>query len=170
MQALEQEMTDVVIEKELGRLYAEAIQKLPPQKRAIYTLHRNEGLSYEEIAIQLGLSKNTVRNHMSAAIHSVQDYVSTHHDLAVLVIAICLLEQKNNYLHWYLFRYGLYLSLMELREQYQKWLSGQLPQEKFESFLEALELEEVEAMQLFAETWQDLEITERELSLIREKR
>jgi RNA polymerase sigma-70 factor (ECF subfamily) len=94
MQALQHQDEDVVIERELGRLYAEAVRNLPPQKRIIYSLHRNDGYSYEEIARKLGLSKNTVRNHLQEASKSVQRYVSGHSDLAIIIIAICMMKEK----------------------------------------------------------------------------
>jgi RNA polymerase sigma-70 factor (ECF subfamily) len=49
-------------------------------------------MTYEEIAEKLGLSKNTVRNHMTEAIRSVKDYVEGHPDISCLVIAIMLSE------------------------------------------------------------------------------
>jgi RNA polymerase sigma-70 factor (ECF subfamily) len=92
MQAIKQEEPDVILERELKRLYAQAIKNLPPQKKIIYNLHRNEGFSYDEIAQQLGLSKNTVRNHLHEANKSVQDYVSGHSDLTVIIIALCMFK------------------------------------------------------------------------------
>ena len=80
---------DALYEKELSRVYCEAIQHLPPQQKLIYSLHRDEDLTYKEIADRLDLSRNTVRNHMMGAIRSVRFYVEKHSDLACLVLAIC---------------------------------------------------------------------------------
>ncbi|MGX5818635.1 RNA polymerase sigma factor [Chitinophaga lutea] len=90
MQALQESTPDELIGKELARLYQEAIDRLPTQKKQVYLLSRDAGLRYEDIAAQLGLSRNTVRNHMTEAIRQIRAYVSTHRDLAVLVLAICL--------------------------------------------------------------------------------
>ncbi len=90
MQALAHTSPDELIGKELSRLYREAVEQLPAQKKQVYLLSRDEGMSYDEIAGKMGLSKNTVRNHMTGAIRQVRHYVATHGDLACLVLAICL--------------------------------------------------------------------------------
>lgn len=79
---------DQLQEKELRRIYREGIDQLPPQKKIIYTLHRDHQLSYEQIAAKLGLAPNTVRNHMTQAIRSVRDHVGKHG--AILPIAMLI--------------------------------------------------------------------------------
>jgi RNA polymerase sigma-70 factor (ECF subfamily) len=49
-------------------LLDEAVKKLPPQQRLVYTLSREEQLKYEEIAQRLGLTKETVKTHMKLAL------------------------------------------------------------------------------------------------------
>ncbi|TDW97233.1 RNA polymerase sigma factor [Dinghuibacter silviterrae] len=44
-----------------------AIEALPAKRKHIYKLSRNEGLSHEEIAVQLSISKNTVNNQIASA-------------------------------------------------------------------------------------------------------
>lgn len=89
MQELARSGADALIDKELSRLYHEAVECLPPQKKEIYRLSREANMSYDEIAEKMGLSKNTVRNHMTAAIQLVRRYVKEHRDTGYLVIAIC---------------------------------------------------------------------------------
>lgn len=79
---------DQLQEKELRRIYRQGIDLLPPQKKIIYTLHRDHLLSYEQIALKLGLSPNTVRNHMAQAIRSVRDHVNRHSALLPVVILL----------------------------------------------------------------------------------
>ena len=43
------------------------IQKLPPQQRKVILLRKEKGLSSEEIAKELNLSKKTVENHLNRA-------------------------------------------------------------------------------------------------------
>lgn len=45
-----------------------SIRKLPPQQKLVYSLSREDGFSHDQIAEQLQISKNTVKNHMSSAI------------------------------------------------------------------------------------------------------
>jgi len=53
---------------ELQRLAAAAIAKLPEKRQEVFRLVREEGLSYRETAGVLGLSEQTVANHMSLAL------------------------------------------------------------------------------------------------------
>jgi RNA polymerase sigma-70 factor (ECF subfamily) len=53
---------------ELKRLAAAAVAGLPPKRREVFRLVREEGLSYKEVAEALGLSPQTVANHMSLAL------------------------------------------------------------------------------------------------------
>ncbi|OQP64069.1 hypothetical protein A3860_21925 [Niastella vici] len=88
MEVLRNTNEDELLQKELNKLYQLAIEQLPPQKRTAYTLSREQHLSYEEIALQMGISKNTVRNHMTEAIHFIRNYITTHADLACLILAL----------------------------------------------------------------------------------
>jgi RNA polymerase sigma-70 factor (family 1) len=90
MEALRNSNEDEILQKELNKLYRRAIEELPQQKRTAYLLSREQHLSYEEIALQMGLSKNTVRNHMTEAIQFIRTYITSHADLAGLILAICI--------------------------------------------------------------------------------
>lgn len=59
------EMT-VLYRSELRRLL-EAIAQLPARRRQTFVLNRIEGLSYEEIATRMGVSRNTVISQVVAA-------------------------------------------------------------------------------------------------------
>jgi RNA polymerase sigma-70 factor, ECF subfamily len=68
-----------LISKEVITEVEEAIESLPPQCGIIFKLSRFEELSYEEIAIHLHISVNTVRTQMSRALQklreSLKDYL-----------------------------------------------------------------------------------------------
>jgi RNA polymerase sigma-70 factor (family 1) len=54
-------------------IYTEKIiEKLPRQQQVIFKLSRVEGLSHKEIAEQLHISPNTVRNHMVEALKTLR--------------------------------------------------------------------------------------------------
>jgi len=84
---------DDMMEKELRKIYEEAIDRLPHQKKIIYKLSRVEELSHDEIALQLNISKNTVKNHMVEASRSIRDYVSKNGSI------ICFIIASSNYFH-----------------------------------------------------------------------
>lgn len=61
--------------RESMEIVNQAIEQLPPQRKKIYLLNRMEGLSYEEIAQQLNISKSTVSNQLVEATKFIREYV-----------------------------------------------------------------------------------------------
>lgn len=59
--------------KETQRIIANAVRALPPQRRQIYELSRQEGLNATEIANTLQLSSSYVRNTISAALQFIRE-------------------------------------------------------------------------------------------------
>jgi RNA polymerase sigma-70 factor (ECF subfamily) len=53
---------------ELQRVAAAAVSNLPAKRQEVFRLVREEGLSYRDVAEVLGLSQQTVANHMSLAL------------------------------------------------------------------------------------------------------
>ena len=60
---------DLFIESELQAQLKNAFGKLPPRTSEVFTLNRFNGLTNDEIALKLGISKRTVETHISAALH-----------------------------------------------------------------------------------------------------
>lgn len=69
--------SDRVSVGELQRLINEAINSLPPKRKTIFKLSREEGWSIDEIAQHLHLSRTTVKNQISIALKSVQTYIQS---------------------------------------------------------------------------------------------
>lgn len=63
---------DTVSYNEYQHLLNQAINKLPPQQKLVYSMSRDEGLKYDEIADQLNLSKNTVKAHLKRALSTLR--------------------------------------------------------------------------------------------------
>lgn len=59
--------------EELERRAQHLIATLPKQQQLIFKLSREEGLSHNEIAQRLGLSPNTVKNHMVQALKTLRN-------------------------------------------------------------------------------------------------
>ena len=50
-----------------------AIDSLPEKCREIFLMSKRDGLKYEEIAQELGISENTVRNQISKALKTLKE-------------------------------------------------------------------------------------------------
>jgi RNA polymerase sigma-70 factor (ECF subfamily) len=61
-------MMDGIDERELLASINETVRQMPPIRRQVFELSRNEGLSYKEIAEKLSISVKTVENHLSKAL------------------------------------------------------------------------------------------------------
>ena len=64
---------------ELRSLINEAVLKLPEKCRQIYLMAWEENLSYNEIAVQLGLSPKTIENHVGIALHKLRESLKPYY-------------------------------------------------------------------------------------------
>ena len=71
---------------ELELLYQAALKQLPPKRREIFMLSRQQGLSYAEIAQQLHLSVKTVEAQMTQALKFMRGYFQAHGESIVAVL------------------------------------------------------------------------------------
>ena len=79
--------------EEQYRLMKQAIDQLSPQKRKIVTLCKIEGKTYEEAAGELNISRNTVKEHLSAAMVNLNEYVRKNASHASLVLLVGWMSQ-----------------------------------------------------------------------------
>ena len=77
---------ETIAAREAHKLINEAIQQLPPQQRTVYELSKQEGLSYNEIAERMHLSRNTVRNHLSEAMKTIRIFLKKAAMLFMLLL------------------------------------------------------------------------------------
>lgn len=66
-------------------LLRDALSELSPQRRLVFQLSRDNGLNHEEIAEQLHLSRNTVKNHMVEALRFIRGYLGQHGSVLVII-------------------------------------------------------------------------------------
>jgi RNA polymerase sigma-70 factor (ECF subfamily) len=67
--------SDILQGKELQGLINQAVTNLPPLRRKIFILCRERGLTRREVALELNISENTVRNQLAIALKSIQTYI-----------------------------------------------------------------------------------------------
>lgn len=83
---------EYLFEKESSQLVQEAFAKLSPQKQEVFRLSRYEGLNHEQIADQLHISKNTVKNHLVSSLRFIREHISRHSE-AMMICGIALLAE-----------------------------------------------------------------------------
>jgi RNA polymerase sigma-70 factor (ECF subfamily) len=76
--------------KEYDRLFQEALVRMPAQRLNVFRLCRQEGKSYDEAALLLGISRNAVKKHMVLSMRFIYDYVHRHGDI---LLALFLLRK-----------------------------------------------------------------------------
>lgn len=77
--------------KEYYHLVQQAIEKLPPKRKLIFRLNIENGLSQDEIASQLNISKSVVQKQIYKASYFVREYLFTQSELSFsLIIAFFL--------------------------------------------------------------------------------
>jgi RNA polymerase sigma-70 factor (ECF subfamily) len=80
--------TDTIAYKDYYRVVQQAIEKLPPKRKLIFRMNTENGLSHDEIAAQLGVSKSMVKNQLYKAYEFVRQYLSQHGGLSLPVILL----------------------------------------------------------------------------------
>jgi RNA polymerase sigma-70 factor (family 1) len=63
---------DYLLEKELKKQIVASINKLPEKCRIVFTLSREQGLTYKQIAAELDISEKTVEAHISKAMKDIR--------------------------------------------------------------------------------------------------
>ena len=79
---------DNLLNKEYENVKRNAINSLSSGRRRIFLMSREEGLSYEEIAKNLGISVNTVKTQMKTALKNIRKHLSKHGDMDFLIFHI----------------------------------------------------------------------------------
>lgn len=86
MAALQQFDVNMFTLHDIEELLDQAIKKLPAKCQQVFVLSRMEGLKYEEIAQQLDISVNTVRNHISTALRKLKEELKDYLPLFIFII------------------------------------------------------------------------------------
>ena len=82
-----------VMLNDLKSLISHALQQLTPRQREIFEISREAQLSHKEIADKLGISVNTVQEHISTSLKLIRTYLikySGSEYVDLLLLLICL--------------------------------------------------------------------------------
>lgn len=81
---------DIIITRENRELVQQAIYQLPEQQRRIYKLSREAGLTYDEIAAELHISRNTVKEHLRRAVTAIRAYLEMRLAITITLLSFIL--------------------------------------------------------------------------------
>ncbi len=71
------------------KLFDEAIAQLPPQQQKVWIMARRDGKKYQQIADELGLSRESVKKYLQLASAAISRYISGHPEkYALFIIAL----------------------------------------------------------------------------------
>lgn len=78
--------TEDLPREELRKILESAIQSLPEKCRIIFSLSRDHGLTYQEIADELGITKETVKTQIKIALQKLRQQLRGHWELCLLLL------------------------------------------------------------------------------------
>lgn len=81
-----------ILANDLREIINKALEKLTPRQREIFEMSREAQMSHKEIADVLGISVNTVQEHISVSLRTIRTFLSKYADTYadMLLILICL--------------------------------------------------------------------------------
>ncbi|MEQ7802066.1 RNA polymerase sigma-70 factor [Pedobacter sp. ASV1-7] len=82
---------ELILLNDTRKVLLDAVELLPPQQKRVYQLCHQQGLKYEQVASELGLSQQTVQRHMKLALRFLRNYLREHTDVAALIVIFKLL-------------------------------------------------------------------------------
>jgi len=88
MQLFNHHTEEEVLYQELKILTENAIGQMPKQQRLVFTLSRDNGLSYNQISEKLGISVNTVKVHMLNSLNFLRHHLESEGDSYLLIVLL----------------------------------------------------------------------------------
>lgn len=71
--------------RELEQLIKKGVESLSPRQQQIYKLSREDGLNHKKIAVQLSISYDVVREHMSKALKNLRIFLENNYRYMLLL-------------------------------------------------------------------------------------
>lgn len=91
-QAIGHETNNEIFANDLQMLITHALEQLTPRQREVFEMSRKKQLSHKEIAEALGISVNTVQEHISTSLRLLRAYLKKNSVIGteLILILICL--------------------------------------------------------------------------------
>lgn len=74
------------------QLLSRALTKLSPQKRKVFELCKLEGKTYEQTAIELNISRHTVKEYLASAMAFVKKFINDHPGYSETALFLLLVD------------------------------------------------------------------------------
>ncbi|SDG04376.1 RNA polymerase sigma factor [Chitinophaga filiformis] len=78
--------------EEQYRLLEDALSQLSPKKQKIVTLCKLEGKTYDEVAEELKISRNTVKEHLSIAMSRINEYIQKNKEHKYVLLLLLMMK------------------------------------------------------------------------------
>lgn len=91
LQLLEEETSspeDLLITRQQKQLLEKSLELLSPKQKEVYHLSRHQGMTYVDIAAQLGISRDTVKEYMGVAMAKIKKFLKDQQAEWLLIAAI----------------------------------------------------------------------------------
>lgn len=75
-----------LLEADYDSIKEKAIDLLPPKRKAIFLMSRNDDMSYADIGKELNISVSTVKTQMSLALATIREYLKLNTDLTFAIL------------------------------------------------------------------------------------
>ncbi|WP_316794091.1 RNA polymerase sigma factor [Pedobacter frigoris] len=86
------ELYEVEEGDEQYKLLQMALQKLSPQKRRVFELCKLEGKTYDQTALEMNISKHTVKEYLSGAVESIKKFIKDNPGYSETALFVVLTE------------------------------------------------------------------------------
>jgi RNA polymerase sigma-70 factor (ECF subfamily) len=80
------EITNGLYYKELDSLVKTAVDQLPPQQKKVYNYSRIDGMKHHEIAAAMGISRSTVKGHITEALKHIKATIISNQEIDVIAV------------------------------------------------------------------------------------
>ena len=86
------ETTNTILFDDLKDVLSRALEQLTPRQREVFNMSRDLQMSHKEIAEALGVSVNTVQEHISVSLKVIRAYLTKYSGTSadILLILLCL--------------------------------------------------------------------------------
>jgi RNA polymerase sigma factor (sigma-70 family) len=86
--ALEEDLFSQEDLQRFNALFEEALASLSPRRRRIYEMSKKEKKSYEQIGLELNISRNTVKGHISQTLALLKEFILEKGQFALVLFII----------------------------------------------------------------------------------